>query len=724
MMMYLAHGARGDIPGQPYRDHIRNVWQEAIQYAEAAAEYAVLDGAALQEAVRAGASVHDMGKLHEENQAVLHIKDYNGILPVHHQDAGVACLKKSDTNSFSAQLAVSAHHRGLPNIYSEIRRKGNYFRDDDAKLRNKVDAEIGNLMALSQSITELPAFSFENCEIKGDTGVFWRMMLSCLTDADHTDTARHYRKYPKKQNSALPLLKAEERLRRLNDYVAQFSKKEERDRLRAEMFCFCRDSMIKANIASCDSPVGSAKTTALMAHALRQAILRKARRIFVVLPFTNIISQSVEIYRDALTLTGEKPEEVVAELHHRADFESEDTRALTAQWKSPIIVTTAVAFFETLASNKPSGLRRLHELPGSIIFVDEAHAALPVRLLPTAWHWIQVLADEWSCYWILASGTLVEFWKLDRISKTKRDVPQIVSSALRKKLQQYEARRVRYLFRKEPLSRTQLVEWVASVPGPRLLVMNTVQSAAVIAQDMRKFYGPGQENKVMHLSHALNAQDQEKIIEKVKDRLKDKQDMDWTLVATSCFEAGVNVSFKIGFRELASLLSLLQLAGRINRSGDDDEAVIWSFQMQEDPLLTCNRELRDAAYVLHSYFERQIPITPELSTKALEDELRRQAVSVEAERLLEGEHSNQFLEVKNKFRVIEEDTVFVIADTSLKEQLCRGERDWKEIQRKAIAVRKYRVSQFGLKPLVDGIYDWNLGYDDFLGIMKGILDGL
>lgn len=65
----------------------------------------------------------------------------------------------------------------------------------------------------------------------------------------------------------------------------------------------------------------------------------------------------------------------MAELHHRADFEDNDLRYLTALWRAPIIVTTAVGFYETLASNKPAALRRLHELPGSAIFVDEAHAA-------------------------------------------------------------------------------------------------------------------------------------------------------------------------------------------------------------------------------------------------------------------------------------------------------------------------------------------------------------
>lgn len=172
----------------------------------------------------------------------------------------------------------------------------------------------------------------------------------------------------------------------LNRYVDSLrgEKQSKRDELRTQMYQKCRDCDLSAGILSNDGSVGSGKTTAVMAHQLKQAISRGARRIFVVLPYTNIITQSVEIYRKALVLPGEDPERVVAEMHYKADFESKATRYLTSLWRAPIIVTTAVAFFETLASNRPAALRRLHELPGSIIFVDEAHAALPLKLLPMA----------------------------------------------------------------------------------------------------------------------------------------------------------------------------------------------------------------------------------------------------------------------------------------------------------------------------------------------------
>ena len=78
------------------------------------------------------------------------------------------------------------------------------------------------------------------------------------------------------------------------------------------------------------------------------AIALRLRHIFVVLPYTNIVQQSVDVYRKALVLPGENPEKIVAAHHHQAEFKSADLRFLTTLWDAPIIVTTAVQFFETL----------------------------------------------------------------------------------------------------------------------------------------------------------------------------------------------------------------------------------------------------------------------------------------------------------------------------------------------------------------------------------------
>ena len=717
MKEYLAHSARDGCLPQNYEEHVDNVRNAAVQHAKKAAHFSRFDGALLVHAVDMAARIHDLGKLLVENQEMLHSPDNRGTLPINHVDAGVACLRQCEGNSFLAQTAVYSHHRGLPDFPEEENREDDFFRDNNSKVRHLVNAQIDKLTRLHCQLVPAAEPHPQEQDLQGDSSVFFRMLLSCLADADHSDTARHYGKYPAEEK--LPSLRAEERLRQLDKEIRKFKTDSERNRLRADMYQACREAETSLDIVACDSPVGSGKTTAVMAHLLMQAIHRGARRIFVILPFTNIIRQSVETYREMLVLPGENAEAVVAELHYRADFEDMDVRALTAQWKAPIIVTTAVAFFETLASNRPAGLRRLHELPGSLFFMDEAHAALPMKLLPLAWRWIQVLADEWQCYWVLASGSLVKFWDLqvEDWKKKPREVAQILPADMRKRLMGFEKARIKFRYIAKPLNPQGLVELVGREPGPRLLIMNTVQSAAVMASKLQERYG---KNAVMHLSTALTAEDRDKIVAKVKSRLKDKTDTDWTLVATSCVEAGVNFSFKTGFREMASLLSLLQAAGRVNRDGNDSDATIWSFVMQDDSQLRQNPGVKTGAQILKRYFDKGIEIHPDLSTDFMQKELNLTADDMKT--LLQAEEDCRFPLVQEKFHVIDEDTVLVVADTDLKEQIQKGECDWRMLQKKAVSIRRHYVDKYKLTCLADGLYDWNRGYDDFLGIMRGVLE--
>ena len=725
-MEYYAHSARDGFPAQLYADHINDVRKDAEKNAADAGRYCVLDAELMKTVVRDSACFHDLGKLLNENQKTLHKKDCKEKLPVNHADAGAAFFKGQTGDNGISTLLVYSHHRGLPDIPSEENYRITYLRDKDKSVRDLVDKQLEQLVQIHTSLTGRGLPANELMEAKGNVAVLVRMMLSCLADADHSDTARHYGKYPKDQSA--PLLNAQERLDMLNEYISQFKQTDERSMLRSEMYTSCRDSSVQANICACDSPVGSGKTTAVMANLLRRAIHRKARRVFVTLPFTNIISQSVKTYRDALVLPGENPEDVVAELHHRADFESEEARAFSSQWKAPIIVTTATAFFETIASNKPATLRKLHELPGSVIFVDEAHAALPVKLLPLAWEWMQILAEEWNCYWVLASGSLVKFWEIEELTKTKRFIPQIVNDDLRNKLAQYEHKRIVFSYIASPLSKDDLVERVISSPGPRLLIMNTVQSAGVMAEMICRKYQPSvdlitiKKEHVLHLSTALCAEDRESVIEEVKTRLSDQNDTDWTLVATSCVEAGVDFSFRTGFREIASLLSLLQAAGRVNRNGNYADAEIFSFAMQDDPTLSKNPGLSDSSYVLTRYFQRQKQIAPELSTQAIIDETRR--VSKDYSELLSAEKNNCFEKVETGFKVIDDNSVIVIADSELKQKIRFGQCDWREIQKKGISVRKKWVQEMRLPKLLNDteLYDWNMSYDRFLGVMAGRLE--
>jgi CRISPR-associated endonuclease/helicase Cas3 len=192
MTEYFAHSPKDGIPAQTYEAHVNGVLARVRDYASTAAKYSA-DGASILTAAETAAVYHDLGKLDKENQTVLSGKKKAKKLPVHHQDAGTAFLLDSETVSLLAAVTVAAHHKGLPEFVREIDREESAFRDGDIKA--SVDKSLPEYLRIHNGIIKTPVIA-ENEMPKGDVSVFLRLLLSCIADADHTDTATHYGKYP------------------------------------------------------------------------------------------------------------------------------------------------------------------------------------------------------------------------------------------------------------------------------------------------------------------------------------------------------------------------------------------------------------------------------------------------------------------------------------------------------------------------------------------------
>lgn len=720
-MDLLAHSAQGHVPEQSYREHILAVNRHAKQYSAAATRFfSGQNGerAAFLKAVDEGSLFHDLGKVDARNQVVLNDLGSREKLPLNHCDGGTALLWGS--KAVNGAFLSYCHHAGLFSLSEELAKPDKLaFRD--VEIAADVDVRLDEyLEGHSQAVgTEAYGPTGDSLPLKG---LPLRLALSCLVDADHHDTAQHYGQEP----DVVPCsARWQERLDALDHYVEGLKQglQDTRNGLRNEIYAACRGASTEPAIRCCDAPVGSGKTTAVMAHLLKAAESKKLRHIFVVLPYTNIIRQSVDIYRQALVLPSEEPEEVVAAHYHQAEFSGLSSRHLSVLWRSPIIVTSAVQFFETLAGANPSKLRKLHALPGSAVFVDESHAAMPMHIWPQQWQWLNELVSNWGCHFVLASGSLVRFWEFDGFSGDATSVPNILPSRLQDQTKAFEAQRVTYPKRTQPMNREELISSVVWTPGPRLVILNTVQSAAVIAHELKDA-----DHDVLHLSTALAPIDRERIIARVHQRLASEQDIDWILVATSCVEAGVDFSFKTAFRESATLTSLIQTGGRANRHGKDDGCDVVDFRVR-DSLLNKHPAFDVSRTVLDQMSDEGLlqELSPtELASESVRRELSKGDVQRRSETIRKLEKRQDYREVARLCRVIDADTRIVVVTPSIVEKLWNREVvGMLELLRNSVQLWSNKIAQLDLIPFdhYDEIY--SLGsyeYDsEFLGYMKGIL---
>jgi CRISPR-associated endonuclease/helicase Cas3 len=472
-----------------------------------------------------------------------------------------------------------------------------------------------------------------------------------------------------------------------------------------------------------------------MAHLLQVAIARNLRHIIVVLPYTNIITQSVEVYRKALCLEGEAPEEVVAEHHHQVEFKDADIRHLTTTWRAPIIVNTAVQFFETLAANNTARLRKLHELPGSAVFLDEAHAALPASLWPVCWNWLTQWTRRWNGHLVLASGSLPEFWRMPEFrslceNKRPGEQPKIAAAnipplapALKKTAEEAEHRRVKLINEPQPISVEELTDRITLAKGPRIVVVNTVQSAAFLAAHLRDTT----KARVLHLSTALTPAHRAIIIQRVKNLLK--YQTDWVLVATSLVEAGMDFSFFSGFRQRASASSLIQLGGRVNRSAEwEDDPFVLDFTFKEDKRFPDNPSLKPSQVALQTLFDEEIisSKTPNdfatICLAALKAEFRA-GMQLTAAEIVELETHANYPEVAKQCRIIQSDTRTIVVDPQIAERIkMRKPVSRLEVTRNSVHMYHTKIEKLGIPQIRSALDIYRLpdswDYDpDFLGYM-------
>lgn len=729
----------------------------------------------LRQTFKSALMLHDMGKLDEVNQRVFR-GDVQGRLQVDHLEAGIAVAEEMK-NELLGWLIRGHHAPGLPSKKAEkyfirqLRGKfkitlGNYCLRGARRGRDKLSADwdkhYSAIVGTNERFEIYKQRQLECCgkwpEIVATLPVnnlTTRLMLSCLVDADHGSAACY------SQNIPMTVFRPIEsrwkhRLKALNEYIVELvaasnEPESDRNKMRGAFYESCvAGELFGSRLVACSAPVGLGKTTSVMAYLLRCAIRDKLTRIFVVAPFSNIIDQTVKVLRKAIVLEGENPESIVVAHHHKADFASKEMRQYAASWQAPVVVTTAVQLFETLAASKPSKLRKLHNVVGSAIFIDESHACLPPELLNISWTWIKELTGNWGCHLLFSSGSMVRFWQDDYlVSQPVDTLPDIYPDFLQTKIRQAEDQRVNFEKIEKPFQCNELVErissdetWSQCITQKKpscLVILNTIQSAAIIAETLAEQLNDKEselpDKVVLHLSTALAPKDRSEMLGEVIRRQteNDWDNKPWYLVATSCVEAGVDLDFAVGFRETCSVTSFLQVSGRVNRHGKRLSGRLYDFSTLAEDGLNHHPGLDESADILREIWPDLIAGKIDKNTlcsMAIRKELSRfPEKKSKSTQLLLYESQQGFQDVSRGYRIIDSETATVIVDQGLVNKLEMGiPVSWQTIQENSVQLWMSKIYKLQLREIrgckQDGIYSWIDSYDYdpyFLGIMSGIL---
>ena len=520
------------------------------------------------EAAKTAGLLHDIGKASHAYQAYIATPRTGGSGPKgpDHSTAGAREAIAAFPRTLGRMLAaaIAGHHAGLGDGEELDRRLS---PDYDLKPYTGWQAQTGPLPPAGAL---RPTTTFTSAPLGGFSQAFLtRMLFSCLVDADFLATEAFYeqaagRTVPSAGHASIEAL---------------------RDRLRAHMGALRSDdagpvnalrarvlehAVAKAALPPClftlTVPTGGGKTLASLSFALDHAARHGLRRVVYVIPFTSIIEQTAAVFREALST-----EEEVLEHHASFDWPEErrgagvdeegrsgltKLRRASEDWDIPVVVTTAVQFFESLFANRPSRCRKLHNLAGAVIILDEAQT-LPLPVLRPCMAALEELARNYRASVVLCTATQPALRRQDGF-KDGLDIPESRELAPDPKGLYAALKRVRVEVLPGPVEDAVVAARFAA-QSQMLCIVNSRAHARALFEAIRELPG------ATHLSTLMVPRHRRQVLEMVRQRVAAGEPA--RIIATSLIEAGVDIDLPEVWRAVAGLDSIAQAAGRCNRNG-------------------------------------------------------------------------------------------------------------------------------------------------------------
>lgn len=405
-----------------------------------------------------------------------------------------------------------------------------------------------------------------------------RMLFSCLVDADYLATEEFY---VRSEGRSVPPRGAITNVADLAEALDRHLKRYDSptpgslNARRADILGHARSRATNPpGVFTLTVPTGGGKTLTSLAFALDHARAHGLERVIVGIPFTSVIEQTAQVYREALA----PHRDAILEHHSAFDQSAVDGKEARSKlslamenWDQPLIVTTTVRLFESLFSNRPSQCRKLHNLAHSVIVLDEVQT-LPLELLRPCVAALKELAANYGCSIVLCTATQPALLAnppvgcrpfangFEDVVELAPDPPTLFEALRRVRVKSIGTQ-----------TDDEVVERLGGV-GQALCIVNS----RLHAQSLHKAIGHLEGAR--HLSTLMCAAHRREVLVQIRDDLSKGRPC--RVISTSLIEAGVDVDFPLVIRAEAGLDSILQAAGRCNREGrrEADASVTLVFQ--------------------------------------------------------------------------------------------------------------------------------------------------
>jgi CRISPR-associated endonuclease/helicase Cas3 len=296
---------------EPLSHHLTAVGQRA-------ADFAAVFG--WVEAARAAGRLHDIGKCSAAFQAYI----------AKPRDEAAGGQRGPDHSTAGAQVAVAAYPRELGRLLAFAIAGHHAGLADARELDRRLDKGYAlepydgwevHSGALPAAALLVPTRKAARCGHKGFTQAFLtRMLFSCLVDADFLETEAFYaraRGEPVERGGHTSLDALRERLRHHMTAKRAKSPASPVNALRARVLDYAvQKAALAPGLFTLTVPTGGGKTLASLSFALEHAVFHRMDRVIYVIPYTSIIEQTAEVFREALDTHNDV-------LEHHASFDWE-----------------------------------------------------------------------------------------------------------------------------------------------------------------------------------------------------------------------------------------------------------------------------------------------------------------------------------------------------------------------------------------------------------------